>query len=133
MTFLLMFSITLNFILWDIYNKDIQICNALNNDKAVVYTYLINNEKYIELKKILANDMIQLIHDYDKNLFKKSRVLSSICSDWRSIIKPSVLHEINLYNKVEKNNSYWTIVREKFNIIDEECKMRRYKSLDHQQ
>ena len=121
MIVLLLISIIFNFILWKKYTEDISLCNALSNEKAIIYTHLMGQNKYKVMKKMLVSDIVQLVHDYNKNTFERSRVLSSICNDWKSIVRPVVLNEIDSKKRTKQNFSYWETVKKNFYILDNNC------------
>ena len=55
----------------------VSICNY----KSVTSHYSLDKGKLENLKISFKEDIIQLINDYDSNLFEKNKLLSSICQD----------------------------------------------------
>ena len=124
---LLIISVFLNLILWN-YNKsiekEIKICYALAGERSVVYTFALDNKRYNSMRKMLTSDILQIVYYYDKNLFSESKVLSSICKDWQSIIKPIVEKEIKSKKSLKINLNYWKKVQKNYLIIEKDCRIR---------
>ena len=105
------------------FNDQLKLVEAINNTRSVAVLYALDTNKVNSAKKILKYDVVQLIHDYDKKLYSRSKVLSSICKNWQMYTKKVVSRylddnetkaysDIDFYNKVKLN----------VGIIDDECK-----------
>jgi len=103
-----------------VLKKEIKLANNLSNYKSVTYLYALNNNKK-SLKLLLQSDIVQLVHDYNDKDFNSNKILSNICKDWKSNIKPYVLKYI-LKNNHKNSSKYYNKVKNNIYKLDKKCK-----------
>ncbi len=115
---LLILSLTINVLQYIKYNTDMTLNTALCNYKATSYLFSIEKHKSKTLDKMLKYDLVQLVHDYDKEIFQNSKVLSGICKDWKKLIR----RPIKEYLEKNKNNTeYHEQVSNHYNLLETRC------------
>ena len=115
---LLLFSIAANFYLWIKYQNDVKLLHNLCNSKSISLLYGLETNQTEKVKDILRSDLVQLIHDYDREQFEQSRALLDTCKYWNEVIRKPVLDMV----KNIKDNDYAKTVEKNYIILDNECK-----------
>lgn len=99
--------------------NDEKLYTALSSYQSFAILYALNNNKENEAKEMLASDITQVVLNYDKELFSKSRSLSNLCDVWEKGFKTIVINHIN--QKDFYNTSYEKKVLYNINLIDNDC------------
>ena len=93
---------------------------ALCNYKASPYLFSIQTNKSKILDKMLKYDLVQLVHDYNDEIFQKNKVLSNICKDWKKLIRKPIKEYLE--KSKSKNIEYFNQVSNHFDFLETKCR-----------
>ena len=116
---LLIVSLAINVLQYIKYDNDMTLSAALCNYKATSSLFLVRAHNDENLRKLLKYDLVQLVHDYDENKFKKSKVLSSICKDWKRLIQKPIKEYLEESNN--RDTQYYHQVSDHYNFLNTKC------------
>ncbi len=88
--------------------------------KSMVVLYALDSNKTNIAKQILKDDMVQLIYDYDGELYSKSRVLNTICKNWQIYKEKAIIEYLN-NGKINANTDYYNKVKLNSITLDNKC------------
>ena len=116
-----------SFLLYLLYQEPSQsekekITSALFNSRAALYLDGLNENKIDRVKLMLEYDTVDLVYEYNEEIFKTSG-LDRICKDWNVYIKDVIIKHLNDRNSSNANYpfKYYQQVESNMKILDN-CK-----------
>jgi len=122
-TIFLLLVLSLSYNLWQ-YKKcqnSIKLNNAIWNSKSISLLYAMDSNNTKVVRDSLKYDIIQLIHDYNKDFFEQSKVLSSFCTDFDKLRFIKVIVEDYLKQDTI-NSNYEKTVQKNYDTLKKICK-----------
>ena len=102
------------------FKEQIKLTQAISNAKSMVVLYALDSNKTNIAKQILKDDMVQLIYDYDGELYSKSRVLNTICKNWQIYKEKAIIEYLDNGN-INANTDYYNKVKLNSITLDNKC------------